>query len=108
MRIRSTGFNLYLTLALSLTFLVGCKTANKKENKILSTLRLHLETKPDPFGRTETAKVYRESPIQFTIDKAPFLTEANVKEAKVIEVTGGFALEIQFDRQGSWLLEQNN
>jgi preprotein translocase subunit SecD len=60
----------------------------------------------DPLGRSETAEVYRDSPIRFTIDKNPFLTEANVKSAKVIDVTGGFALEIEFDRQGSWLLEQ--
>jgi preprotein translocase subunit SecD len=69
-------------------------------------LRLHLETKPEPMGHTEVVEVYRGSPVKFSIDKAPFLTEAMVKEAKVIDVTGGFALQIQFDRQGSWLLEQ--
>jgi preprotein translocase subunit SecD len=106
MRIRINGFNLYLTLSLAAALLVGCKTAHRKENKILSTLRLHLEARPDPLGRTESAKVYRERPVLFTIDKAPFLTEASVKSAKVIDVIGGFAIEIQFDRQGSWLLEQ--
>lgn len=106
MLIRSNGFNFYLAAVLLLTLMPGCKTAESKEKKIMSTLRLHLEARPDPLGRTETAEVYRQSPVRFTIDKAPFLSEGNVKEAKVIDVTGGFALQVQFDRQGSWLLEQ--
>lgn len=106
MLIRSNGFNLYLVSALMLSLVAGCKTADSKDKKLLSTMRLHLEARPDPMGRTETAKVYRQNPIEFTIDKAPFLSEAQVKEAKVVDVTGGFALQIQFDRQGSWLLEQ--
>jgi preprotein translocase subunit SecD len=110
MLIRGNGFNLYLILALVLVTAAGCKSPESKkkslEKKVLSTLRVHLEARPDPMGRTETADVYRASPIKFTIDKEPFLTEASVKEAKVTEVTGGFALQIQFDRQGGLLLEQ--
>jgi hypothetical protein len=108
MVIQRNRFNLYLLLPLLATALVfcACKSTEGKEKKILSTFRVHLEAKKDPMGRTDTADVYRQSPIQFTVEKAPFLTEASVKEAKVIDVTGGFALEIQFDRQGTWLLEQ--
>jgi len=106
MLVRGNGFNLYLTLAVVLASMVGCKTPHGEDRKVLSTLRLHLETRPDPMGRTEVAEVYRGSPVKFSIDSAPFLTEASVKEAKVIDVVGGFALQIQFDRQGSWLLEQ--
>ena len=106
MLVRGNGFNLYLTLAVLLASMVGCKTPHSEDRKVLSTLRLHLETRPDPMGRTEVAEVYRGSPVKFSIDKAPFLTEASVQDAKVIDVTGGFALQIQFDRQGSWLLEQ--
>ena len=106
MLIRDTGFNLYLTLALILGLAAGCNTPKSADKKILSTFRLHLEAKPDPLGRTETAQAYRQSPVMFTVDKAPFVSEAQVKEAKVIDVTGGFALQIQLDRQGSWLLEQ--
>ena len=106
MLVRFNGFNLYLTLAVLLVSVVGCKTAHSQDKKVMSTLRLHLETRPDPMGRTEVVDVYRGSPVKFSIDKVPFLTEAMVKEAKVIDVTGGFALQIQFDRQGSWLLEQ--
>ncbi len=106
MMIYGIRFNLYLSFLLALGTVTGCKSAEHKEKKLLSTLRLHQEINPDPIGRSEDVKVYRESPVHFTVDKVPFLTEANVKEAKVIDVTGGFALQIQFDRQGSWLLEQ--
>jgi hypothetical protein len=106
MMIRANRFNFYLILALTLGIASGCKSTEGKEKKALATLRLHQEINSDPLGRSETVEVYRESPIKFTIDKVAFLSEANVKEAKVIDVTGGFALEIQFDRQGSWLLEQ--
>lgn len=110
MLIRSYGFNFYLILLVVLLQGTGCKSPESKqksiEKKVLSTLRVHLEARPDPMGRTETVEVYRASPVKFTIDKAPFLSEASVKEAKVIDVTGGFALQIQFDRQGGLLLEQ--
>ena len=110
MKIRVGRFNLYLILLLAMGLLVGCKSPESKEKskekKLLSTLRLHREMPPDPLGRTEKVEVDRQNPVQFTIDKEPFLTEANVKAAKVIDVEGGFALQIQFDRQGSWLLEQ--
>jgi hypothetical protein len=110
MLIRGYGFNLYLILLLALGLTASCKSpeskARSREKKLLSTFRVHLEAKPDPMGRTEVAEVYRDNPVRFTIDKAPFLTEANVKEAKVTDVMGGFALQIQLDRQGSWLLEQ--
>ena len=111
MLIRLTGFNLYLVIALSAGLTFGCHTTPESreksvEKKVLSTLRLHLEAKQDSMGRTEAAEVYRANPVKFTMEKAPFLTEASVKEAKVVDVTGGFVLQIQFDRQGSWLLEQ--
>ena len=106
MIIRRYRFNFYLALLVASAVAMGCQSSGRKEKKILSTLRVHQEMNPDPLGRSETAEVYRESPVRFTVDKVPFLSEANVKQAKVIDVTGGFALEIQFDRQGSWLLEQ--
>lgn len=111
MKIRANRFNLYLIVLLGLVVIVaGCRSPQSKEKskekKLLSTLRLHRELPPDPLGRTEKAEVDRQSPVQFTVEKEPFLTEARVKQAKVIDVEGGFALQIQFDRQGSWLLEQ--
>lgn len=110
MKIRASRFNLYLIFLLALGIVAGCASPEHKEKseekKLLSTLRLHQEISPDPLGRSENAEVDRQNPVRFTVDKEPFLTEASVKEAKVIDVTGGFALQIQFDRQGTWLLEQ--
>ena len=53
-----------------------------------------------------TANISRANPVMVNVQKSPFLTEASVKEAKVVEVIGGFALRLKFDRQGGWLLEQ--
>src|SRR5262249_39514873 len=74
--------------------------------KQLSTFQLHQEMNPDPMGRTQQIAVYREHPVSFTVSKEPFLNQGNVKEAKVIDVMGGFALRIEFDQEGSMLLEQ--
>jgi hypothetical protein len=96
-------FNLYLLLAAGLALVCGCKTTGKGQ---LCTLRLHEEVHPDATGRSEEVTVHRDPVVLLNIDKAPFLNEGSVKQAKVIDVVGGFALSIQFDRQGSWLLEQ--
>ncbi|HEY5915230.1 MAG TPA: hypothetical protein VJA21_31945 [Verrucomicrobiae bacterium] len=99
-------FNIYLSAALVLGLLCGCNSAASKRKKRVSTLQVHVEMVRDAMGRTEEIEIYRAQPFSLTVDKKAFLTEALVKEARVIDVLGGFALEIQFDRQGSWLLEQ--
>src|SRR5262245_54676159 len=98
-------FNLYLGVLLAIAA-CGCQSNKSKTEKPLSTLRLHAEMNPETTGRTETISIFREHPVKFTVSKEPFLTEANVKEAKVIDTPGGFGLSIQFDHQGSWLLEE--
>jgi hypothetical protein len=99
-------FNIYLVLALSLGLFCGCQSEKSKSKKPLSTLRLHQEMKPDPMGRSEEALIFRAQPVKLIVNKEPFLTEANVRQAKVVDTPGGFALSIQFDQQGSWLLEE--
>jgi hypothetical protein len=110
MRIRWNRFNTYLLALLAGLLVCGCHSAKseekKKEPKQFATLRLYQEVNPDPMGRTEIATVHHDPLVQLTIEKAPFLTENNVKKAAVLDTVGGFALSIQFDRQGSWLLEQ--
>lgn len=97
-------FNIYLLVALSAVLACGCQT-HKKEEKPLATLRLHLEASGDATDQTVAAPVYRANPVLVTVEKEPFLTEANVAGAKVVNVMGGFDLQVQFDRQGTWLLE---
>ncbi len=102
MKSRILRFNTYLML-LALVVGLGCKTAGKKD---ASTLRLHLEANPDPMGHTETVLIGRTDPFPVHVQKAPFLTELNIVQASVVDVMGGFQIMIQFDRQGTWLLEQ--
>ena len=108
MKFRVRRFNIYLCVVLALGILCGCHTTpekekEKEEKKEVAMLRLHIETNPDASKRTGSAVIRG---ITFIIESAPFLTEGNIKEAKLIDVVGGFEVSIQFDRQGSWLLEQ--
>jgi hypothetical protein len=106
MMIRRNRFNIYLVLCAIVAFSAGCKTEEGNRKKQLSTLQLHEEANPDVTGRTEAVQVYREHPVTFTVTKVPFLAESHIKEAKVVEVVGGFALRIDFDKEGEMLLEQ--
>lgn len=106
MIIQLKRFNIYLMLALMLSLLCGCSSEASKRKKRVSTFRVHAEMNPDAMGRTQKVQVYRAQPFWLTVGKEPFLTEQLIKEAKVVEVLGGYALQVQFDRQGSWLLEQ--
>lgn len=103
MKIRWNRFNLYLAFLLALGMATGCNTAHRKEKKIFATLRLHIEVNPDAGHLSGPVLVHGYS---VNVQTEPFLTEANVKHAKVIDVLGGFEISLQFDRQGSWLLEQ--
>jgi preprotein translocase subunit SecD len=104
MKVLARRFNLYLALATLLGLFCGCHT--DKESKQLGALRVHIEVNPDPAGASQTISVLRSDPVLVTINREPILTEANVVTAKVIEATGGFAIEIKFDENGAWLVEQ--
>jgi hypothetical protein len=106
MMVRCNRFNLYLLLALAPALICGCLTAKSREKGRLSALRLHQEVNRDIPERSEVVEVHKDPTITLRIDKQPFLTEAYVKQARVIEAAGGFALQIQFNKEGSWLLEQ--
>ncbi len=95
-------FNIFLTLGTALVFAAGCHTT---DDKPLAALRVHLEAGPNAGNSSETVPVYRANPVLVTVESSPFLTEADVAEAKVVDAIGGFALQIQFDRHGTWLLE---
>lgn len=99
-------FNVYWLLALPLTLLCACRSAESKPNKALSTLRVFLEVNPDATGRSRAVPIYRDNPFMVNVQTEPFLTEANVSEARVVEAVGGFAMRIRLDRRGAWLFEQ--
>jgi preprotein translocase subunit SecD len=106
MKIRMQRFNIYLMLALAVVLACGCQTAEGKRKKQLSTLRLHLESNPDSANRTEAVAIGHEHLVTLNVESQPFLTEANIKSAKVLDVMGGFVISLQFDRQGMWMFEE--
>ena len=103
MKALARRFNIYLALVVLLGLACGCQTIKKTQT---GALRIHIETNPDPAGGSLTVSVLRSNPVLITIKREPILTEANIVSAKVIDATGGFAIEIKFDENGAWLLEQ--
>jgi len=103
MLIRSLRFNTYLLLLASLAS-TGCKTAEeRKRDQAASALRLHLETNEDGTGRTETIEI---SGVSLSVSKSPFLDEGFLDQAAVVDTRGGgFAIQLQYDRHGTWTLE---
>jgi hypothetical protein len=106
MVIRPLGFNINLLLALLLLGATGCQTPEQKQEKQTATLRIHLETNPLPLGRSELITVLRAAPIKVMVEKTPFLHEGHLTSARLLENADGFALQIQLNQQGQWLLEQ--
>jgi preprotein translocase subunit SecD len=104
MKVLARQFNIYLALATLMVVVCGCQTSSR--DKVDSVLRVHIEVDPDPAGTSQTISVLRSDPVLVTIKKEPILTEANIVTAKVMDATGGFDIEIKFDENGTWLLEQ--
>src|SRR3954466_12255709 len=99
-------FNIYLLLTLVAAIACGCRTNKNDKDKQLATFRVHLEAAAeDNASSHQNIPVYRANPVQISIDRDPFLTEAHVAAARVVEVLGGFDLQIQLNRQGTWLLQ---
>lgn len=105
MTMKCSGFNLYLLLLLAV-LAGGCQTGKEKTKELASTFRVHIETGFDPSGRSDTVAIYRENPMTINIEKEPVLTESDVSEAKIVESLGDFSIQVQFDRSGTWRLEQ--
>jgi hypothetical protein len=98
-------FNFILAVVLTSLLFPGCATSNKKD-KSVATIRVFLELSPSSTIPSEQVPIYRADPFLLKVAKDPFLNEAYVKRASVIPTTGGFALLIEFDDQGSARLEQ--
>jgi len=105
MMIRGNRFNIYLLLAVAVAMCGGCETEKSRRKKTTSTLEVHVEAHPERTGHTATVQVLRDHPISINVEKSPILTEAWVKEAKVVDVMDGFALRIEFDDHGTLVLE---
>jgi hypothetical protein len=112
MKFRAVRFNTYyyLWLLLSLTLGIGCHTdagQKKAPKKGFSVLRLHIETNLDGTDKNGPVMVGRQTPFSLTVNKLPFIEETHLGKVSLVDdATGGFALRVQLNRQGTWLLEQ--
>src|SRR5207253_9085499 len=111
MMIRLARFNTYLLLLLGLAWgNWGCQTKSgekKAPRKGYSAISLHLEVNPDGTDKNSVVMVGRQTPFPVNVVKTGFLETAYLSRASLIDdAMGGFALKLQFNRQGTWLLEQ--
>lgn len=112
--------NLILSgLISSLLVSTGCQTpggdTKQEEEKVEETkkdeaedyalLRLHLQVPPDLYGRSVPISILRTSPVTLHVDPSPFLTEANLLEAELVETKGIYEIRLKFDLQGATILE---
>jgi preprotein translocase subunit SecD len=110
----SRRFNLFLALAVAAGLVAGCKSTMSdlglEKNQPMGALRVHIELSPNNAAlASETAEnvsVLRSQPVKVTIDKDPVLTENNLIAAKVIATPDAPAIEVRFDVNGTWILEQ--
>lgn len=106
MKMSRFRFNLYLMLLGAVCLAAGCQSSDAGRKRLVSVFRAHIEAPGGPAGRGQPVQLFRVSPVNLEVQPAPFLTELNVKAARVIDVVGGFVIQIQLDRQGTFLLEQ--
>ena len=109
MRVYTSRFNLFLALAVLLVPLCGCTSLFHKDEPV-AALRVHIELSPEnaaaQTGEAETVSVVRSNPVQVAIEKDAILTEANIVAAKVVDTPDAPAIEVRFDENGTWILEQ--
>ena len=105
MMIRFGWFNLYFAAAVALAAGFGCQSPGQQ--KEMGLLRVHLEVGREvDTNRCTVVQIPRTAPVELQIDRTAFLTEVDLKDVKVTEDPGGFSIWVQFNRKGSWLLEQ--
>ncbi|HAV63932.1 MAG TPA: hypothetical protein DCY13_16395 [Verrucomicrobiales bacterium] len=105
MMTRLAAFNMKFLLALVLAaggFSAGCSS---KEDKKISTIRLHLEVNPQMVRRSHPVPILRGEPVMVNVEDVPFLYEAYVDQAEVVQNPGGYEIKLVFNKSGSWLLE---
>jgi len=106
MVIRSLCFNIYLLLMVAFALVTGCSSASSKSKTQIATFRVHLESPRDPSGMTEVISLLRNSPVQVTIEKSPFLNESHLAESKLLASGDEFILSVRLNQEGQRLLEQ--
>ena len=105
MKSRALLFNGFLVVMAFVLF-AGCATSEERKRKHeFSNLRVHVESDSQA-DQTSAITVIRSAPVHFNIDREPVLDEHSVIAASVADQLGGFVIDVQFNRQGSWILER--
>jgi len=105
----SIVFNGFLALLL-IGSTAGCLTTEERKHlREFSSLRIHVEADRGSADRNSAIAVHRAHPMFLNIDREPVLDERYVVAATVLEQPGDlFAIEVKFDRRGSWILERTS
>jgi hypothetical protein len=100
-------FNIYLALA-SLFLAAGCASERAKFDKEeQSTIRFYLEGNRKDISGTGTVLVTRDR-YPVTIERAPFLTEADLRQASLEPdpgPNGGYSIQLVFNDHGALMLD---
>ena len=104
MKIRCAVINTILPWVL-IALTAGCAATRNKFKPEETALRLHLEVTPDGTAHNAPVAIFRASPIFVNVEKDPFLNEALIQKAEVVDDLGGFSIRVHFDQKGAWLLE---
>lgn len=105
MRIHRNRFNIYLAFALLITLTACLTPEEKKQAKEVALIRLHLEGSVSRPDKNSPAKINRANPVTVSVETDPFLDSGSLDKAAVIEVLGGFALQLRFDKHGTFVLD---
>ena len=107
MKSRPARINCYLLAVAGAGLLaVGCATGEKDEKHQESSIRLHIEVSAVEAGNSTNALVGRSSPVPVTVSRDFFLSEFHTEAARVVDALGGFSIALQFNPEGTHLLEQ--
>lgn len=106
MKLPLTGLNNYLMLILLAAVLAGCASSEeRKKRKQETAVQLFLESEFDTGDKTQVVPVYRNAPVPVRVYKAPLLDNADLVSAAVLDVVGGFAIQLTFNFHGRIVLE---
>ena len=111
MKIYLSRFNIILLLLCCSVF-TACQTTKltpeetalkKKYKKEKALVQLHLGGAPNSNGRS--IEIYRAKPIYISVDPIPFLDWRNITDARLVEDQTGFAIQLQFNAHGTFVLD---
>jgi hypothetical protein len=108
MKFHSVRFNSYFCVLLA-ALLTACESTDPsgstKVASDIATLRIHMETHPDPLGKSRQISIGRDPAQIFHVTPAT-LSEQNLTAARLWEGAGEeFAIHLQFDLDGIRTLE---